>query len=149
MSKVPGLRSNYDKVGRLVYFGRMLDKIRLHAAGRLPADYHKNLGIAFDARCCSFLQVAYDDLKARTLAGGTDEALLAWCHEQGGARTDDQCKWWNSFLMKRGWRDESTSTLQQRIREFGLTGRPIETWFDLNDCDEGRDPVGDRAWEKV
>jgi len=25
-------------VGRFVYFGRMLDKIRLHAAGRLPAD---------------------------------------------------------------------------------------------------------------
>jgi len=40
MSHVPGLRSPYVKVGRLVYFGRMLDKIRLHAAGRLPvADY--------------------------------------------------------------------------------------------------------------
>ncbi len=35
MPSVPGLRSPYAKVGRLVYFGRMLDKIRLHAAGRL------------------------------------------------------------------------------------------------------------------
>ena len=44
MTPVSGLRSPYDKVGRLGYFGRMLDKIRLHAAGRLPPDYVANLG---------------------------------------------------------------------------------------------------------
>ena len=56
MPHVPGLRSCYDKVGRLVYFGRMLDKLRLHAAGNLPADYHNNLGdshqFVLDGRCC-------------------------------------------------------------------------------------------------
>ena len=36
MQNIPGLRSCYDKVGRLIYFGRMLDKIRLHAAAQLP-----------------------------------------------------------------------------------------------------------------
>lgn len=44
MAHVPGLRSPYAKVGRLVYFGRMLDKIRLYAAGQLPAEYVANLG---------------------------------------------------------------------------------------------------------
>ena len=44
MSALPGLRSPRAKVGRLVYSGRMLDKIRLHAAGRLPAGYAANLG---------------------------------------------------------------------------------------------------------
>src|SRR5688572_6134665 len=44
MPHVPGLRSCYAKVGRLVYFGRMLDKLRLHAAGQLPAEYVNNLG---------------------------------------------------------------------------------------------------------
>ena len=34
----------------------------------------------------------------------------------------------------------------QRIAEYGLTGRPIETFFDLNDYDEGRDPVSMQAW---
>jgi hypothetical protein len=38
--KVPGLRSSFEKVGGIVYFGRMLDKIRLHAAGRLPDGYN-------------------------------------------------------------------------------------------------------------
>lgn len=149
MPAVPGLRSSYAKVGRLVYFGRMLDKIRLHAAGRLPADYHKNLGVGFDGRCCVFLRIAYADLKARVLAGGTDEETLTWAHERGGARTDDECMYWNFFLAKRGWRDEASELLRTRIVEFGLAGKPIETWFDLNEFDEGRDPVAERSWEKI
>ena len=67
MPNIPGLRSPYIKVGRLVYFGRMLDKVRLHAAAKLPPDFVQNLGIAFDGRCCNFLRVPYEELKARTL----------------------------------------------------------------------------------
>jgi gluconokinase len=148
MPSVPGLRSNYDKTGRLVYVGRMLDKIRLQAAGKLPADYHANLGIGFDARACAFLRVAYADLKARTLAGGTDEEILAWAFARGGARTDDECLWWNCFMMKRGWRDEATVPLQKRLKELGLEGKPVETFFDMNEYDEDRDPVGTQAWMK-
>lgn len=147
MPYVPGLRSNYALSGRLVYFGRMLDKIRLHAAGKLPADYHRNLGIGFDARCCTFLNVDYAALKARVLEGGSDDEILAWCHRQGGARTDDQCNIWNRFLMKVGWRDDRTPVLRLRLAEVGFEGRPIETFFDLNEYDEGRDPVALRAWE--
>lgn len=147
MPQVPGLRSPYAKVGRLVYFGRMLDKIRLHAAGTLPPDYHANLGIGFDGRCCTFLAVDYAKLKARTLAGGADAEILAWCHEQGGARSDDLCNIWNRFMMKTGWRDDRSAILQQRLAEYGLTGRPIETFFDLLEFDEGRNPVATRAWE--
>lgn len=146
MAHVPGLRSNYDRVGGLVYFGRMLDKIRLHAAGQLPADYHANLGIGFDGRCLQFLRVDYAALRARTLEGGTDEDILTWCYATGGARSADEIMWWNSFIMKRGWRDEASELVQKRIKEFGLVGKPIETIFDLNEYDEGRDPVATKAW---
>jgi gluconokinase len=125
----------------------MLDKIRLHAAARLPADYQGNLGIGFDGRCCGFLGVGYAALKARALQGGADAEILAWSHEQGGARTDDQCAMFNRFLLKIGWRDDRTPVLQQRLAEFGLIGKPIETFFDLNEFDEGRNPVATRAWE--
>ncbi len=149
MPIVPGLRSPYAKVGRLVYFGRMLDKIRLHAAQTLPAgDYAANLGKGFDGRCCNFLRIKYDDLKARTLAGGlTDEQLLAWAHEQGGARTDEECEVWSGFMMKRGWRDAGAETLAQRIRESQLEAKPILTMFDYIDFDEGRDPVAAKSWQ--
>ena len=151
MPSVPGLRSPYIKVGRLVYFGRMLDKIRLHAAGKLPAEYVANLGDSasptfFDARCCRFLDLRYTDLVARTLEGGTDEEILAWCYEQGGPRTIEQCEIWNNFIMKRGWRDPSSPTLRQRAIEYGLANKPVETWFDLHDYDEGRDPGATKAW---
>lgn len=149
MPHVPGLRSPYVKVARLVYFGRMLDKIRLHAAGRLPAaDYAPNLGKGFDGRCCAFLRVAYDDLKAHVLASAADDtAALAWAEQRGGARTDEECEVWNGFMMKRGWRDAGAEVLAKRIKESALEAKPVTTMFDYLDFDEGRDPVATRAWE--
>ena len=156
MLHVPGLRSPYAKVGRLVYFGRMLDKIRLHAAGKLPPDYHDNLGDTkpgvFDTRCCQFLGVSYEDLKRRTLDGGSDEEILAWAEHKGGrGRTDDEQVIWNSFMMKRGWRDDAAclERLRRRVVEGGLTDKTIETFFDFIAFDEGRNPVAERPWEKI
>ena len=80
---VPGLRSCYEKVGGIHYVGRMFDKIRLNAAGKLPQEYHANLGKGFDARALSFLDVDYPSLVERVKEGGTDEELLAWCFQRG------------------------------------------------------------------
>ncbi|HKB91009.1 MAG TPA: DUF5069 domain-containing protein [Opitutaceae bacterium] len=150
MPHVPGLRSPYAKVGPLVYFGRMLDKIRLNDAGKLPSVYVANLGevepLVFDGRCCRFLRVSYADIVKRTLTGAQDEEILAWCFTQGGVRTNEEIDIWNRFMMKRGWRDERSAALQERIVEFGVSGKPIETMFDLFDFDEGRDPVTSKAW---
>jgi gluconokinase len=154
MPYVPGLRSVYSKVGRLVYFGRMLDKIRLHAAGKLPIEYVANLGDAqfytLDGRCCRFLGVPYADTHERTLAGGTDEEVLTWVHARGISRTDEECHMWNRFIVKLGWRDERSAVLEQRVRDGGgFPGRVIETIIDHIEYDEGRDPVAERAWEKI
>jgi|SRR5271165_1158505 len=153
MPNIPDLRSPYAKVDRLVYFGRMLDKIRLHSAGRLPAEYLDNLGDGkpgvFDARCCGFLRVAFDDIRRRTVEGGSDEAVLEWVEKRGGRRTDEECAVWNAFMAKRGWRDspDIVQRLRTRVKEGGLEGRPIETFFDCIDFDEGRDPASSRPWE--
>jgi len=155
MPHVPGLRSPYAKVGRLVYLGRMLDKIRLNSLGRLPADYRENIGDGtsgtFDTRCCGFLRVTYDEIRRRTLEGGSDEAVLEWVEERGGRRPDEECYAWNCFLMKRGWHDspEVAQRLRLRVVEGGLEGKPIETFFDFIDFDEGRDPASAKSWEKI
>jgi gluconokinase len=152
MPNIPGLRSPYAKVGRLVYFGRMLDKIRLHAAGTLPPEYVANLGDAtpglFDTRCCQFVGVGYDDIKARALAGEPDDSVLAWIEQTAGRRTDGECEVWNGFMMKRGWRDAANARLRQRIAEGRLEDKPIQTMFDCIDFDEGRDPVANTSWEQ-
>src|SRR5436305_3809081 len=93
MPNIPGLRSCYDKVGRLIYFGRMLDKIRLHAADQLPPDYVVNLGeqqFTLDGRCCRFLGVPYSEIKMRTLDGPSYEAVLKWAHVLGLALTEGE-----------------------------------------------------------
>jgi gluconokinase len=131
----------------------MLDKIRLHAAGQLPAIYVANLGDAqqnvLDGRCCRFLGINYAELKTRTLQGGDDAEILAWVEGRGTPRTDEECHIWNRFLLKLGWRDERSHVLPQRIIDSGLTGKTIETLIDHIEYDEGRDPVADKSWEKI
>lgn len=137
------VRSPSEKVGGLVYFGRMLDKIREHAAGRLPPDYVPNLGAGFDKRCADFLGVAYDDLAALVKSGASDEAALQWCHENGAARTADELHIWNEFMRKCGWNDDITPTLLRRKKESGFTERDeIQTMFQYIDADEGRPVSG-------
>jgi len=139
---VPGLRSPYDEVSGLVYFARMISKIRLQAAGSLPAEYVPNLGKGFDARCALFLGVDYEALKAEVLRGGkSDEALLEWCFENGKRRSEEEIEVWNAFLSKRGWRDAVREVLERRLKETGLPlDGTVQTMFDFIEVDEGRSP---------
>jgi len=136
---VSGLRSPREMVEGLVYFGRMVDKIRLEKEGKLPADYLENLGQGFDKACCDFFGVGYGVLKERVNQGGTDAEILAWCGKQGKARDADERRIWNAYLGKRGWRDEMSDRLIFRKKEAGWEGREeIQTFFDYIDADEGR-----------
>ena len=135
---IPNLRSSYDQVGGLYHFGRMLDKIRLHATGKLPADYTANLGGGFDGRVCSFLHVKYEDLVAQA---GSDEAMLRWCFAHGRQPTADEIAIFNDFLKKRGWNDSASDLLAERISQLDprWAGK-VHTFFDYIEVDEGRPP---------
>ena len=138
---VPGLRSPYDQVGGLCHFGRMLDKIRLHAAGKLPVEYCENLGGGFDAALCRLFNVKYDDLVARVKQGGTDEDIRQWCFEHGRTPAEHEVTILNDFLRKRGWNDVASDRLAERVKQLGpqWIGK-IHTFFDLIEADEGRQP---------
>ena len=134
-----GLRSPNEKVGPIVYFPRMLDKIRLHVAGQLPADYVPNLGEGFDKACVSHLGIDYAALVDRVKSGGSDEELFQWAREQGRPLTEQDHVVWNEFMRKRGWNDEASERLAQRKAEGGFGNRDdIQTFFDFIDLDEGR-----------
>lgn len=139
---IPGLRSPYDETGSIVYFARMLDKIRLHAQGLLPEEWAKALGFAypnsFDARCCRFLAIDYDDITERLLNGGTDEEILEWAFTHGRKPCEEEIEIWNAFMSKRGWRDSGTARLHERLAEIGLPPDAVSTMFDFIDLDEGR-----------
>lgn len=137
--KVPGLRSDYEQVGGIVFFGRMLDKIRLKAAGKLPPDYYTGTAdrTHFDARCCTFLRLDYARLVERVLQGGGDEAILEWAFANGRRPSTDEIEVWNGFMTKRGWRDPGSAEFDQTKRDRGFGDRPdIQTWFDLHRAEE-------------
>ena len=143
---IPGLRSPSVEVNGLVYFGRMLDKIRLAAAGKLPAGWESSRGPvkgSFDWRCCEFLKVDYHVLEAETLKGDkTDEQLLEWVFSRFHRPSEVEIEVWNAFMAKRGWRDTGTQRLNERLAEIGLPPGTVETMFEFIDIDEGRKTVG-------
>ena len=139
----PALRSPTAKVGGIVHFGRMLDKIRRHTAGELPAEYQANLGKGFDASCVAFLRVPYEQVVERTNLGGSDEEILEWCFATGRRPDDEEIHVWNEYMRKRGWNDDLSEILIRRKNEAALGGRPeIQTFFDFIDADEGRAIAG-------
>ena len=136
-------RSPREKVGGIVYFGRMVDKVRLMESGILHGDLHKNLGTGFDKRCADFLHVPYDGLATQVKAGLNDDQALAWCFEHGRQPNEEEIEVWNEFMRKRGWNDSGTETLASRKKESGFENRDeIQTMFDYIDADEGRPVAG-------
>jgi len=132
--------SPYETCHGLVYFSRMVDKIRKHAAGQLGGDYVPNLGKGFDLRCCSLLGVDYSALSSAVGASLTDEQAWEWVCKNGKAPTEEQIEVWNGFMTRRGWRDDIVEILERRKKESGFESRDeIQTMFDYIDADEGRE----------
>lgn len=138
-AKRPDLRSPYEKTCGLVYFGRMLDKIRSIARGELPPEYIEDFEKDFDQKCAMFLGVSYELLVSYANQGLTDEAILQSCFGMGHRPSDGEIHMWNEFMRKRGWNDELTGLLQeQKKRRAMLSRSEIQTMFQFIDADSGR-----------
>jgi gluconokinase len=125
----------------MIYFARMLDKIRKQHASELRDDFHSNLGKGFDAKCVNFLRVEYAALKERVLAGGSDEEILRWCFAKGRELSTEDIFIWNEFMKKVGWNDFASGSLAKRKLEAGLERRDdILTMLEYFEVDEGRKP---------
>jgi len=147
MPCVEGLRSPYDKTpGGLHHLGRMLDKIRLRQASRLPEEYHRNYGLSvgLDGQLCGYLNVKFEDIAARVQQGGTDDELAEWIFARGLRPTKAQAHVWNEFVRKIGWNDRISGFVAKMKAEAGLTGHPACTTFELIELNEDREPPTQR-----
>lgn len=138
---VEGFRSPYDKkAGGLHHLGRMIDKIRLKAAGKLPDEYHPNYGlpVGLDGQLCGFLNVEFKDIEARVLEGGTDDGIVEWIFSRGLRPNKTQARVWNECSRKFGWNDAISKYLQKLKETEGYGDSPICTSFDVIELREGR-----------
>lgn len=138
--------SDHQKTRGVVYFARMIDKIRLHAAGKLPGDFDAHLGYtdktSFDSRFCRFWELDYDTVKARVLKGGTDAQIFDDLFAGKGTLNDERVFVWNLFLLKRGWRDSGTPGVVSEKAAGGFAHRDdVQTYVDVHDVEEGREPL--------
>ena len=139
MSTYP--KSPKETTKGMMYFPRMLDKIRMHGRGELAEDYHPNLGKprTADGACTNFLRVNYGVLRERVLKGGTDEEILDWCYTNGRRLNEGDLVVWNSFVSKLGWNDFATPVLEEEKQKHSITDRTdISTVCDLIDFEEKR-----------
>jgi hypothetical protein len=137
-------RSDYDTTQGVLFFPRMLDKLRLKDQGLLPADYNYvgcPVPDCLDSYFCRYFGMDAPQLVARARAGGSDDEILDWCFANFGRPDQEKIKFWNNFLVKRGWRDGSSEELEETKRANNLGHRAdIQTWVDFHDVDEGRRP---------
>lgn len=140
MSEYVTPRSPRDEIDGMVYFPRLFEKIRLHAAGKLHSDYHANLGRGMDLWTCQLLGVRYEDIVDFILSTDpTDEVAYEEFIGRNSSLTDELRDWWNSYMRNRGFRDDFSELLEQRKKDAGFQERDnILTFFDFIDADEGR-----------
>jgi len=139
--KIPGLRHSAEQIGGIVFFGRMLDKIRLRRSERLPAEYLPNFGLSagLDGHLCGFLGVEFSVVCEGVRQGGTDDEIAEWCFQHGLRPSKMQVRIWNEFARKFGYDDVAAKFLARIKAEDGLEHRTdIVTTFDLIDLREGR-----------
>ena len=145
--KNPPFRSPCERVGGLVHFGRMLDKIRLQLRGELPEEYRPNFGLSFglDGTLCGVLAIEHADLIKRVSAGGTDEEILEWCYARGTRLNAVQKRVWNEYARKLGWNDRASAFIEKVRAEDGSTMETahLHTAFELMDHREGRTTPAD------
>lgn len=133
------LRSPYDKICGLVYFGRMLDKIRSLTRGELHPEYEEDFEKDFDQKCAMFLGVTYELLVTYVNEGLTDLAILQSCFGMGHRPSEVEIHMWNEFMRKRGWNDELSGVLENEKKKHAMLSRSeIQTMFQFIEADSGR-----------
>jgi hypothetical protein len=132
-------RSPRETMCGWVYLPRFIDKIRLHLAGKLHADYQENLTKGFDGTWLKAAGLTAENFIEVVKNSITDGQIADWV-AKNVQRSDAQKKAFNDFVLNRGRDDEAAKArLKMRKEESGLSHRDdLQTIVDYIDADEKR-----------
>lgn len=141
MSDVIFPRSPRETMAGWAYLPRLVDKIRLHLAGKLHPDYQANyLAKGFDKLWFDRSGVKPEELVAVVKASATDGEVCDWVARHSKATEADRTAHREQLFRSGSEADPAIrDRLKMRKEQAGLAHRDdIQTFVDFIDADERR-----------
>jgi hypothetical protein len=139
MSDIIFPRSPRETMSGWIFLPRFVDKIRLHLAGKLHADYQENFTKGFDGIWLKAAGVTAEQMIEVVKNSITDGQVADWV-AQNVKKSDAEKAAHRDFVLKRGTEGgEITERLNMRKAQIGISHRDdIQTFVDFIDADEKR-----------
>jgi hypothetical protein len=139
MEKIIYPRSPREMMSGWIHLPRFVDKIRLHLAGKLHADYQENFTKGFDGAWLKAAGLAPEKFLEVVKNSATDGEVADWVAKNVRKPEADKAAF-RDFVFNRGRDDEAgKARLKMRKEEAGFAQREdIQTFVDFIDADEKR-----------
>lgn len=140
MSDIIYPRSPRETMSGWMHLPRYIDKVRLHLAGKLHADYQPNFGKGFDGTWLKAAGLVHEQFIEVVKGTITDGEVADWV-AKNVKKTDAEKKVHADGMMNYPKADDAAmqDRLKQRKEAAGLAHRDdIKTFVDFIDADEKR-----------
>jgi hypothetical protein len=140
MSEIIYPRSPRETMDGWHYLPRYVDKIRLHLAGKLHADYHENLGKGFDGMWLKAARLTHEPFVAVVKNSLTDGEVCDWVRQNVKKSPSEKAAHWQDVLSRPLAHDEAAcARFIMRKEQAGISHRDdIKIFVDYIDADEKR-----------
>jgi hypothetical protein len=140
MDKIIYPRSPRETMCGWMHLPRFIDKVRLHLAGKLPADYQANYGKGFDGLWLERAGVKFEDFVEVVKGTVTDGEVCDWVMKNV-RKGDDVKQAHRERMLNYPKKDdaEMQARLKMRKEQAGFADRDdIQNFVDFIDLDEKR-----------
>jgi hypothetical protein len=140
MSNLIYPRSPRETMDGWHYLPRYIDKIRLHLAGKLHADYQENLGKGFDGFWLKAAGLSHEQFVNVVKNTVTDGEVFDWVRQNVKKTQAEKDAHWQDVLSRPLAGDAAAcARFQMRKEQSGLAHRDdLKTFVDYIDADEKR-----------
>ena len=140
MSDIIYPRSPRETMNGWHYLPRYVDKIRLHLAGKLHADYQENLGKGFDGLWLQTAGITHEQFMSVVKNSITDGQVCDWVRLNVKKTQAEKDAHWQEMLNRPKADDEAAiARLKMRKEQCGGGHRDdVKTFVDVIDLDEKR-----------
>lgn len=139
MSNIIYPRSPKETMSGWIYLPRFVDKIRLHLAGKLSADYQENFTKGFDSAWLKAAGLTAEEFIAVVKGTITDGEVADWVCKNVKKTEAEKTAHRESVLAYGTGDDALRERLMMRKKNAGLEHRiDIQTFVDFIDADEKR-----------